>query len=127
MLVLGVLFAGVVLFNTMVMNISERDVELSTLRVLGASSGRLGVMLLFEAVVIGLIGGLVGVLFAFLGASGLAASFSSWSFLIPSVFDPWVALNLIGTVLVLAVILSPIGVIRLRRMDLVAKVKDLSQ
>ena len=126
-LVLGVLFAGVVLFNTMVMNISERDVELSTLRVLGASSGRLGVMLLFEAVVIGLIGGLVGVLFAFLGASGLAASFSSWTFHIPSVFDPWVALNLIATVLVLAVILSPIGVIRLRRMDLVAKVKDLSQ
>jgi len=124
---LGILFTLAVMFNTMVMNIAERDFELATLRVLGASTGGLGSMLLFESVLIGLVGGLVGVLFAFGGAIGLAASFSTWQFYFPVVLVPSVAYQLMGIVLVIAVAMVPIGIWRLRNMDLVEKVKDLSQ
>ena len=46
---LGLLFTIAVMLNTMIMNVAERDFELATLRVLGASTSRLGVMLLFES------------------------------------------------------------------------------
>ena len=83
MMYLGLLFTIVVMFNTMIMNVAERDFELATLRVLGASTRSLGLMLLFESLLIGVIGGIVGVLFAYAGAVGLAASFSSWQFIVP--------------------------------------------
>ncbi len=124
---LGLLFTIAVMLNTMIMNVAERDFELATLRVLGASTSRLGVMLLFESLLIGIIGGIVGVIFAYGGAIGLAASFSSWQFYVPVVIVPSVAYQLMGGVIIIAIAMTPIGIWRLRRMDLVEKVKDLSQ
>jgi putative ABC transport system permease protein len=126
MMYLGLLFTIVVMFNTMIMNVAERDFELATLRVLGASTRSLGTMLLFESLLIGLIGGIVGVLFAYGGAVGLAASFSSWQFFFPVTIVPSVAWQLMSGVIIIAVAMTPFGVWRLRRMDLVEKVKDLS-
>ena len=127
MMYLGLMFTIAVMFNTMIMNVAERDFELATLRVLGASTRSLGTMLLFESLLIGIIGGVVGVAFAYGGAVGLAASFSSWQFFVPIVVVPSVAVQLMAGVIVIAVAMTPIGVWRLRRMDLVEKVKDLSQ
>ena len=127
MMYLGLMFTIAVMFNTMIMNVAERDFELATLRVLGASTRSLGTMLLFESLLIGIIGGVVGVAFAYGGAIGLAASFSSWQFFVPIVVVPSVAVQLMAGVIVIAVAMTPIGVWRLRRMDLVEKVKDLSQ
>ena len=127
MMYLGLLFTVVVMFNTMIMNVAERDFELATLRVLGASTRNLGTMLLFESLLIGIIGGIVGVLFAYGGAVGLAASFSSWQFFVPVTIVPSVAWQLMLGVIIIAVAMTPFGVWRLRRMDLVEKVKDLSQ
>ena len=127
MMYLGLLFTIAVMFNTMIMNIAERDFELATLRVLGASTWSLGFMLLFESLLIGFIGGLVGVAFAYGGAVGLAASFSSWQFYVAIVIVPSVAYQLMAAVMIVAVAMTPIGIWRLRRMDLVEKVKDLSQ
>ncbi len=124
---LGVLFTLAVMFNTMVMNIAERDFELATLRVLGASTVGLGTMLLFESILIGFVGGLVGIAFAFGGAIGLASSFSTWQFFFPVVLVPSVAYQLMGIVLFIAIGMVPIGIWRIRKMDLVEKVKDLSQ
>ena len=126
MMYLGLLFTVVVMFNTMIMNVAERDFELATLRVLGASTRNLGIMLLFESLLIGIIGGIVGVLFAYGGAVGLAASFSSWQFFVPVTIVPSVAWQLMSGVILIAVAMTPFGVWRLRRMDLVEKVKDLS-
>ena len=127
MMYLGLLFTIAVMFNTMIMNVAERDFELATLRVLGASTRSLGFMLLFESLLIGIIGGLVGVAFAYGGAVGLAASFSSWQFYVAIVIVPTVAYQLMAGVVIIAVGMTPIGIWRLRRMDLVEKVKDLSQ
>ncbi len=126
MMYLGLLFTVVVMFNTMIMNVAERDFELATLRVLGASTRSLGVMLLFESLLIGIIGGIVGVLFAYGGAVGLAASFSSWQFFVPVTIVPSVAWQLMSGVILIAVAMTPFGVWRLRRMDLIEKIKDLS-
>jgi len=126
-MVLGFIFTLAVMFNTMVMNLAERDFELATLRVLGASTGSLSVMLLFESTIIGLIGGLFGVIFAFGGALGLAAEFSTWQFYFPVVLVPNVAFQLISVVLLISVAMVPVGIFRIRNMDLVEKVKDLSQ
>ena len=127
MMYLGLLFTIAVMFNTMIMNVAERDFELATLRVLGASTRSLGFMLLFESLLIGIIGGLVGVAFAYGGAVGLAASFSSWQFYVAIVIVPTVAYQLMAGAVIIAVGMTPIGIWRLRRMDLVEKVKDLSQ
>lgn len=124
---LGFIFTLAVMFNTMVMNLAERDFELATLRVLGASTSSLSAMLLFESTMIGLIGGLFGVIFAFGGAIGLAAEFSTWQFFFPVVLVPSVALQLMGAVLLISIAMVPVGTYRLRNMDLVEKVKDLSQ
>jgi putative ABC transport system permease protein len=124
---LGLLFTIAVMLNTMIMNVAERDFELATLRVLGASTKRLGSMLLFESILIGTIGGIVGVLFAYGGAVGLAASFSSWQFYVPIVIVPSVAFQLMSGVIIIAIAMTPIGIWRLRKMDLIEKVKDLSQ
>ena len=126
MMYLGLLFTIVVMFNTMIMNVAERDFELATLRVLGASTRSLGLMLLFESLLIGIIGGIVGVLFAYGGAVGLAASFSSWQFFVPVTIVPSVAWQLMTGVIFIAVAMTPFGIWRLRRMDLVEKIKDLS-
>ena len=124
---LGVLFTLAVMFNTMVMNIAERDFELATLRVLGASTIGIGTMLTFESLLIGFIGGLVGVAFAFGGAVGMASSFSTWAFYFPVILVPSVAFELMSIVIVIALAMVPIGIWRIRRMDLVEKVKDLSK
>ena len=127
MLFLGLLFTLVVMFNTMIMNIAERDFELATLRVLGASTWSIGTMLLFESILIGFIGGIVGIIFAFGGAVALASAFSSWQIFLPVSVDPGVALQIMGIVLVIAISMVPFGIWRIKRMDLVEKVKDLSQ
>ena len=126
MMYLGLMFTVVVMFNTMIMNVAERDLELATLRVLGASTKSLSIMLLFESLLIGVVGGLVGILFAYGGAVGLAASFSTWQFFVPVSIVPSVAYQLMGGVILIAVAMTPIGVWRLRKMDLIEKVKDLS-
>lgn len=120
----GLFLAAIVMFNTLLMNMSERDRELATLRVLGASTFRLSMMLMLEALGIGLVGGIVGVLFAFGGALGLASAFSTWQFYFPIIVDPKIAFQLVLAVISLALLTTPLGVWRLRRMDLVEKVKE---
>ena len=126
MMGLGILFATAILFNTLIMNISERDAELATLRVLGASTKQLTAILFVESLLIGILGGFIGVIFAFLGAVGLAASFSSWQFYFPVVLDYFVAFQLLFVVILISIATLPVGIYRLRKMDLVEKVKEFS-
>ena len=63
---LCVIMAIAVLFNTLLMNLAERDSELATLRVLGAPIRRVGTMMLGEHFAIGLIGGVLACVFTVL-------------------------------------------------------------
>lgn len=126
-LFLGILIAVVVLFNTLIINLSERDREIATLRVLGAPINRLGWMMFGEHLAIGLIGGILAFLFTLVGTQAMISSVVQWSFFMTVSADPVVAMELIGIVVFISVILTPYGMWRIRKMDLVEKVKDLSQ
>lgn len=127
MMFMGILIAVVVLFNTLLMNLSERDSELATLRVLGAPIRRLGQMLLIEHLAIGLIGGLVGALMAIAGTKAMINASVQWAFYFKVQVVPSTLLLLVGIVVVIAVALTPLGTRRIKKMDLVEKVKEFAR
>jgi putative ABC transport system permease protein len=122
-LCMGILVATVVLFNTLLMNLVERDQELATLRVLGADLNRLGIMLFLEHLVIGVIGGLIGCLFSVYGAQLMIEASVQWAFYYTVKADPSALAIIMGTVVFISVALTPFGMWRIRKMDLVEKVK----
>ena len=126
-LLLGVIIAIAVLFNTLLMNLSERDSELATLRVLGAPIRRIGTMMLGEHFAIGLIGGILACIFTIVATQWLISAVVQWAFYFTVKTDPASAVILIGVIVLISVALTPIGMARVRRMDLVERVKDLSQ
>ena len=124
---LGILIAVAVLFNTLVMNLAERDTELATLRVLGASNNRLGSMLFGEHLGIGLVGGTLGCLFSVIGTKLMLASFITWTAYFTVSASNSSIFTLIGIVVLISISLTPFGMWRIKKMNLVDKVKDLSQ
>ena len=124
--VIGVVIAIVVLFNTLIINLAERDLELATLRVLGAPISRIGSMMLGEHFAIGLIGGVLGAIFSILGTQWMISSFVQWSFYFKVDADPLISSYLVAIVLFISIALTPFGMWRVHRMDLVEKVKEFS-
>ena len=124
---LGIIIAIAVLFNTLLMNLAERDTELATLRVLGAPMSKVGKMMFWEHLGIGLIGGILGAIFAYFGTVLLIQSQVQWAFYFT--IEPQFAatFTIVGIIVGISIALTPIGMWRIRKMDLVEKVKDLSQ
>ena len=124
---LGIVIAIAVLFNTLLMNLAERDSELATLRVLGAPMSKLGTMMFWEHLAIGLIGGILGAVFAYFGTVLLIGSQVQWAFYFT--IEPQFAATFttVGIIVAISVALTPIGMWRIKKMDLVDKVKDFSQ
>ena len=125
--VIGALIGGAVLINTLLLNLAERDAELATLRVLGASHWRLSGVLLVEHAVIGLLGGVAGAALSYVMAVGMAASFTTWSFYFVVVNDWTISFQIIAAVVLAASLTTLVGTRRIRRMNLVEKVKEFAQ
>ena len=126
-LALGIVIAIVVLFNTLIMNLAERDVEIATLRVLGAPIKKIGGMMLGEHIAIGLIGGILATGFTIIGTQALISTFVQWAFYMTVSPDAMIVVQLVSIVVFISVMLTPFGMWRISRLDLVEKVKDLSQ
>ncbi|HJM86611.1 MAG TPA: FtsX-like permease family protein [Candidatus Thalassarchaeaceae archaeon] len=124
---LGIIIAVAVLFNTLLMNLSERDTELATLRVLGAPMNKLGTMMLWEHLAIGIVGGVLGALFAYFGTVAMISGMVTWAFHMTVEPQIMPILSLVGIVMAISIALTPVGMWRIKKMDLVEKVKDLSQ
>jgi len=124
---LGIIIAIAVLFNTLLMNLSERDTELATLRVLGAPISKIRMMMLGENIAIGLVGGILAVIFTILMAQSFIASMVNWSFYFTLQPQTSAIVKLVGVVMAISVLCTPYGSWRVSRMNLVEKVKDLSQ
>mgnify|MGYP001173202295 FL=1 len=124
---LGILMAIGVLFNTLVMNLAERDSELATLRVLGAPIKRLGLMIFGEHLAIGVIGGILACLFAVFGTQMLIGSQVQWAFYFTIQVSILPILIIGGTVVLMSISLTPFGMWRIRRMDLVEISKRFAQ
>jgi len=123
---LGIIIAIAVLFNTLLMNLAERDTELATLRVLGAPMNKIGKMMFWEHLSIGLIGGILGSLFAYFGTVLLISSMVQWAFYFTISPDMNSIMIITFVIVSISVALTPIGMQRIKKMDLVEKVKDLS-
>ncbi|MDE0954239.1 MAG: FtsX-like permease family protein [Candidatus Poseidoniales archaeon] len=115
---IGGLLAIAILFNTLLINLSERDSELATLRVLGASRSRLAVILTVEHTFIGLLGGIAGALASIGYYSAMARLSSTWAFHFPVIIDYYVIFKIIGFVLIAALLTTPVGIWRIGRMNL---------
>jgi putative ABC transport system permease protein len=88
--VLAVIIASLGVVNTLTMNIMERTQEIGMLRAIGMTRGQVVMMVLAEASLMGVIGGLIGIVFGILLSriflTGMAAmSGYSLTFILPTV------------------------------------------
>lgn len=116
--VIGAIMAVTILFNTLMMNLAERDSELATLRVLGASVKDLAIILTIEHAFIGLVGGIAGVAASILMFQGLASAFSTWQFFMPVTIDTMVSLQVLLFIFLASIVTTPFGMWRIKKMDL---------
>lgn len=125
-LLMGAAIAVAVLLNTLAINLTEHDNEFATLRILGASTGRIGIILLFENIVIGLIGGAIGAWASVATAKWMGSAFTTWSwyFNFPIVWD--IVFLVAAMILVASLAVTPIGTHRVKGMNLVKKAQEFS-
>jgi len=84
-------------------------------------------MLFGEHLGIGLIGGILGCIFSVLGTKLMMSSFTTWSAYFTVAPSNDSIFILIGIVVFISISMTPFGMWRIKKMDLVEKVKDLSQ
>jgi putative ABC transport system permease protein len=58
---ISLIVGGIGIINTMVMNVNERVQEIGTMKAIGATNTTIEMLFLFEALIMGLGGGLIGV------------------------------------------------------------------
>ncbi|HRU42224.1 MAG TPA: FtsX-like permease family protein, partial [Candidatus Diapherotrites archaeon] len=81
----SLLVASIGITNTMVMSIYERTREIGIMKVIGSSLGDIKRMFLFEAAMIGLLGGIIGLLLSYGVSYGLnTAGFALLGFFGPA-------------------------------------------
>ncbi len=69
---ISLVVAGILIMNVMLMSVSQRTAEIGLLKALGATSGKIMTMLVSEALLLSVIGGMVGVVLGYVGAWGIA-------------------------------------------------------
>jgi ABC-type antimicrobial peptide transport system permease subunit len=101
---LAILVGGVGVLNTMLMSVFERTREIGVLRALGWRRRRILGLILREAVVLGLLGGLAGIAVAF-GLSGLLMSIPSYG----EMFNPSWSPEIFARAIIAALSLGVLG------------------
>jgi putative ABC transport system permease protein len=123
---LGAIFAAL---NTMYSAVSSRTREIATLRALGFGTAPVILSVLFEAVMIGLVGGLLGVGFAYFSLNGLQASTLNFASFSQITFAFTVTPNLLVLGLIYSIALGFFGglfpAIRAARMPVVSGLREL--
>ena len=123
----GLLIAGVILLNTLIINLTEHDAEYATLRILGASTPRMGAILTAEHVIIGALAAISGSVFSVLAANAMMVAFSNWSFYFALDLDLSVVVGYALALFLAAQAMTFVGLKRLRHMDLVERSKSFGQ
>jgi putative ABC transport system permease protein len=103
---IGAVFAAL---NTMYSAVSSRTREIATLRALGFGASPVVVSVLFEATLLGLLGGLLGGALVYIALNGYQASTLNWSSFSQITFAFTVTPRLLVTGLVYSLILGLIG------------------
>lgn len=102
----GAVFAAL---NTMYSAVSSRTREIATLRALGFGASPVVVSVLFEAILLGLLGGLLGGALVYIALNGYQASTLNWSSFSQITFAFTVTPRLLVTGLIYSLILGLIG------------------
>jgi putative ABC transport system permease protein len=122
----GAVFAAL---NTMYSAVSARTREIATLRALGFGAAPVLASVLFEAVTLGLLGGIVGGLIVYLGLNGYQASTLNWASFTQITFAFTVTPRLLLTGLAYSLILGLVGGLlpglRAARMPVTAGLREL--
>ena len=100
---IAILIGGLGMMNSMVMTVLERTREIGTLRAVGWSRGRVMGLILGEALVLSMVGGLVGVGMGYLMGEGIGRLPGLGS-LFQSAWTPAIFAQGMGTALVLGVV-----------------------
>ena len=80
--IITLLGAGIGLMNIMLVSVTERTKEIGTRKALGAKSKMIRRQFLYEAIVIGQIGGIVGIILGILIGNGVSLAIGT-SFIVP--------------------------------------------
>ena len=123
----GLMIAAIILLNTLVINLTEHDAEYATLRILGASAPRMAAILTVEHAIIGTLAAVSGSVFSILAAQGMMVSFSTWSFYFTLDLEYFTVVRYGVILLIASLLMTPFGIARLRRMDLVERSKSFGQ
>ena len=123
---IGAVFAAL---NTMYSAVSSRTREIATLRALGFGTTPVIASVLLEAVTLGLLGGVLGGLFVFLGLNGYQASTLNWASFSQITFAFTVTPGLLVTGLGYSLILGLVGgllpAVRAARLPVTAGLREL--
>ena len=123
---IGAVFAAL---NTMYSAVASRTREIATLRALGFGAGPVVTSVLLEAVVLGLLGGIVGGALVYFVLNGYQASTLNWASFSQITFAFTVTPRLLVTGLVYALILGAVGGLlpglRAARMPVTAGLREL--
>ena len=106
LMALGAVFGAV---NTMYSVVSERSREIATLRAIGFGSAPIVLSIIVEALLLALVGGLIGGAVAYLMFNGYSASTLSFSTFSQVVFGFAVTPKLLAQGLILALVIGTIG------------------
>lgn len=84
---ISLVVGGVGIMNVMYVSVSERTSEIGLRKAVGATSGSILWQFLFEALIITLLGGLIGIALGMLLTIALSALFASFGFVLPLSFS----------------------------------------
>ncbi len=88
---IALVVGGIGIMNTMLMTVIERTREIGTMKAIGATSGKIMRLFVFEAGLIGLAGGVIGMFFGFFISFLISVVADVSGFPLPFAFDPVLA------------------------------------
>lgn len=114
----SLIVGGIGIMNIMLVSVTERTREIGVRLAIGAMAHEVLMQFLIEAIVLGALGGLLGVVIAFFGSILLSAVMN-----IPFIFDPVINIVAFGFAVLTGVIFGYFPALRAARMDPIEAVR----
>jgi putative ABC transport system permease protein len=118
MVAIGILVGGIVIMNIMLMSVTERTREVGIRKAVGATRQDIRKQFLAEAVMLSLLGGVLGVL-----AGGTLAAFVTWVSPLPARVTPWSVFLALGLGAGVGIIFGLLPADRASRLDPIASMR----